>query len=90
MKDENEKIKIYNKRSLAKSDTPLSKSHKSRKCVNCHSKNTIIIYNYNGSTTSDDGWCNKDQTREFKCLSCGKYYSIENSGYYRKFYTRFS
>ncbi|MHA1480147.1 MAG: hypothetical protein ACTSQZ_01820 [Candidatus Thorarchaeota archaeon] len=85
-----EKVKVYKKRRWAKSDAPLSKAYKTRMCVSCKSKKTIILYYSDSSSTDNEGWGSRDWTREFKCLDCGNYFEIELSGYVRKHYTRCS
>ncbi|MHA1930514.1 MAG: hypothetical protein ACTSV2_18225 [Candidatus Thorarchaeota archaeon] len=83
-----EKTKLYDKRHLAKTDSPLSSKHRTRKCIACGSKNTIILHDADSNSTTSDGWFWRDRTREFKCLDCGKYYEIHTSETYRKSYIR--
>ena len=83
-----EKTQLYDERRLAKSDDPLPSKHRTRNCIACGTKNTIILYDADSSNTTNDGWFWRDRTREFKCLDCGKYYEIHTSETYRKFYTR--
>ncbi len=83
-----ETTKVYDTRLWAKSDDPLLSKNRTRICVSCSSKNTIIIYFDDSSSTTSDGWYWKEWTREFKCLDCGKYYEINNSETKRKFYTQ--
>ena len=87
----NEYKRKYEKRQHAKSDKPLAKQV-SEKCIECNSPDTLLIYDYKSTHSSDygddAGWVYEDRIREYKCKFCGIYFEIECSSGEREYYTR--